>query len=223
VFPDQVNFSNTYGRIEGAPTYGGSLMFNATRSFGVELMYNRVEANSGIYTYGTQSPISQNKVVINYAMAGPVVSLFASGSVHPFFGALLGAGIFSPMPNDNTSNVKFAWGGQVGANIYVAPQLGIRLKAQVLSPVESASGGFYFGDFGYGTSVSTYSAIYQFGFSAGLIIGLGKILPKPRPKPVYHTQQPSMPPPPQRRVYYYSPYPPPPPPPPPPPGYYYYH
>jgi hypothetical protein len=208
-FPDQVNFYNTYGRINDALNWGGSLMFNVNRNFGIEMMYNRIDATAGIYSYGNQLIQQQQNVGINYIMAGPVQSInFPESPVHLFFGGLLGAAVFSPNPTDNTSNTKFAWGVDMGTNIYVSPRIGVRLKAQLLSPVDGASGGFYFGSFGGGVGVSGYSSIYQFGFSAGLIIGVGRILPKPRPHPMRQPQQ---------RYYYRSPYPPPPPPP------YYYH
>jgi len=203
-FADQVNFYNYYGRIEGAANWGGSLMFNVNRNFGIELLYQRIDAKSGLYDYGSyHPPFKQTDVGINYIMAGPVQSFNATGSVHPFIGALIGAAVFSPGPDDYSSNTKFAWGAQAGANIYVSPRIGIRLKAQLLSPVEGGSGGFYFGSFGSGVGYSTYSYIYQFGFSGGLIIGIGNILPTPKRRPVNHRR----PPPPRR--YYYSPYPPP--------------
>jgi hypothetical protein len=208
-FPDQVNFYNTYGRIEGAINYGGSLLVNVSRGFGIEMMYNRIDAQSGIYSYGNQDLLQKQNVAVNYVMAGPVSNInFPESSVQLFFGGLLGAAIFSPQPVDNSSNTKFAWGVEMGTNVYVDPRIGIRLKAQLLSPVDGASGGFYFGSFGGGVGVTGYSSIYQFGFSAGLIIGIGKVLPKPRPRVYRQAPQ---------RYYYRSPYPPPPPPP------YYYH
>ncbi|MBS1598966.1 MAG: outer membrane beta-barrel protein [Bacteroidetes bacterium] len=202
-FADQVNFYNYYGRIESAPNWGGSLMFNVNRNFGIELMYQRIDASSGLYDYGNtyHPPFKTTDVGINYIMAGPVQSFNPAGSVHPFIGALLGAAVFNPGPDDYSSNTKFAWGAQLGANVYVSPRIGIRLKAQLLSPVETGNGGFYFGSFGSGVGNSTYSSIYQFGFSGGLIIGLGNILPAPKHRVIIHRR-----PPPRR--YYYSPYPP---------------
>ena len=200
-FPSEVNFYDTYGRIEGVANWGGSLQFNVNRNFGLELMYNRMDAQSGIYHYGypNDGPISRQQVGINYIMAGPVQSISFPGSpVHLFLGAMMGAAIFSPGPADYSSNTKFAWGVQAGTNVYVSPRLGLRLKAQLLSPVDG--GGFYFGSFGYGGAVTTYSSLYQFGFSAGLIIGMGRILPAPRPRQVIQRRRP-----------------------PPPPGYYYRH
>ena len=219
-FPDQVNFYNTFGRIEGGANYGGSMQFNVNKSFGIEMMYSRMEANSGVYAYGTgsQIPNSQQQLALNYIMAGPVSSINFPGSpVQLFMGGMLGAAIFEPgngyNSNGYSSNTKFAWGVEAGTNIYATPRFGIRLKAQLLSPVDGAGGSFYFGTGGSGAGVYTYSSIYQFGFSAGLIIGLGSILPNPQPRVA-----PQRRPPPPPGYYYYRPAPPPP-----PPGYYYHN
>jgi hypothetical protein len=207
-FQDRVNFFNNYGRINEGLNWGGSLLFNINHHVGIELMFNRMDTKGGLYPYGSETPLNQQDVGINYIMAGPVSSIYIPGSaVHPFFGLLLGAAVFNPGPSDFTSNTKFAVGAELGTNIYVSPRFGIRLKAQLLSPVEGANGGYYFGSFGNGAGVSTYSDIYQFGLNAGLIIGLGRVLPKPKPRVYIHR------PPPGPRYYYrYSPYPPPPPP-----------
>lgn len=204
-FPDQVNFYNNYGRIEGAANWGGSLQFNVDRHFGIEFMYNRIDASSGIYKYNytTQIPVTSQNVAINYIMAGPISSIGFPGSpVNLFFGGELGAAVFSPGPVDYSGNTKFAWGIETGANIYVNPHVGIRMKAQLLSAVGS-TGGYYFGNFGgAGAYTYAYPALYQFGLSAGIIIGLGNILPQPKPR-VYIQHR--RPPPPQPRVYYYDP------------------
>jgi len=204
-FPDQVNFYNAYGRIESSLNWGGSLIFNASRHFGIEMMYNRIDASSGIYNYGSQSLLQKQDVSINYIMAGPVQNItFPESSLQLFFGGLLGAAIFSPNPVDNTNNTKFAWGVNMGTNVYVSPRLGIKLKAQLLSPVQGASGGYYFGNFGGAAATYGYTAIYQFGLNAGLIIGLGSEFSKPGTRVIHSSH------------HYYRSYPP-------PPSSYYYH
>ena len=77
------------------------------------------------------------------------------------------------------------------------------MKGQLLSVVGSSNGGYYFGDFG-GPGVYAYSAtaIYQFGISAGLIIGLGNVLPQPHPKVIIHKRYPQ---PQAQPKYYYQP------------------
>ena len=204
-FPDQINFYNNYGRIEGTVNYGGSMQLNVSRGFGIEFMYNRLEPNTGLYQYdySNQNAISQQKAVFNYIMAGPVSSIGFGRSVRWFFGAELGAAVIDPRPIDYTSNTKFAWGAETGVNLYLAPGIGIRMKGQLLSVVGSSNGGYYFGDFG-GPGVYAYSAtaIYQFGISAGLIIGLGNVLPQPHPKVIIHKRYPQ---PQAQPKYYYQP------------------
>ena len=202
-FPDRVNFYNTYGKVDGAVNWGGSLMFNFNRGFGIELMYNRMDTKSGLYAYGSHSALTENNLGINYIMLGFVPSLDIPGSaVHPFFGALLGASVSSGVPTDYSSNTKFAWGAQLGTNIYMSPRFGLRIKAQLLSPADGVNGGAYFGSYGSGVEVSTNSSgIYQFSFNVGLIIGLGKILPVQQHRINNRPRSP-------RRFYYrYSPYP----------------
>ena len=61
-----------------------------------------------------------------------------------------------------------------GVGLMISPneRFGIKLAAQVLSPVQGASGGLYLGagtgGVSTGAGISTYSSIYQFGFFGAL-------------------------------------------------------
>ena len=179
-FQDRVNFYNNYGRIDEGLNWGGSLLFNVNQRFGIEVLYDHMDTKSGLFNYGSQTPTSQQDVGINYILAGPVSSIYIPGSsIHPFFGAMLGAAVFTPGASNNSGNTQFAWGAELGTNIYISPRFGLRLKAQLLSSVGGENGGYYSGS--YGSNIYSYSDIYQFSLNAGLIIGLGKILAKPRP------------------------------------------
>jgi hypothetical protein len=207
-FQDRVSFNNSYGRIDESLNWGGSLLFNVNQRFGLELMYDHMDTKSGLFNYGSQTPTSQQDVGINYILAGPVSTIYIPGSsVHPFFGAMLGAAVFSPGATNYSTNTQFAYGAELGTNIYISPRFGLRLKAQLLSSVGNVYG-YYSGASSDGSNIYNYSDIYQFSLNAGLIIGLGRILSKPRPPVIIHRPQPG--------PYYYR-YPPPPPPP------YYYH
>jgi hypothetical protein len=207
-FPDQTNFYNTYGRIQDGLNWGGSLLLNVNRGFGIELMYNRIDAPTGVYKYGSQTPLQQQTIGYNYIMGGLVQNInFPQSPVHLFFGEELGAAVYSPGVANYGNNSSFAWGLEMGTNIYVNPHVGIRLKGQLLSAVDGGNALF---NQSAGGSYYSYYPTYQFAFSAGLIIGLGRILPEPRPRTYYRR------PPPPPRYYYPSPYAPP------PPGYYYH-
>jgi len=198
-FADKVNFYNSFGHINEGFNYGGSMQFNVNRHFGFEIMYNRMDVPAQIYNFGAMpgdAPLYQTNAGINYIMAGPITTFPLPGSpANLFFGVDLGAAIFTPNPVDFSSDVKFAYGFQFGTNIYLNPNVGIRLSGRLLGT--APTGGYYFGSWGYPGSYYGYNAgILQFGFNAGLIIGLGQVLPayhKPNRPPQYH----------QPRKYYY--------------------
>lgn len=202
-FADQLYFYNTFGRVEADFNYGGSFQFNFNRHFGFELLYNRMQAPAKMYNSGAQpgdQPIYQTNAGINYIMAGPISSFPLPGSpVSLFFGADLGAAIFTPSPNSFSSNAAFAYGFQAGTDIHVDPRFGIRFSARLLGAVPPSSG-YYFGGWGYPTGGYYYSnpGLLQFGFNVGFIIGLGRVLPEyQKAARRYRT------PPPPRKYYYY--------------------
>jgi hypothetical protein len=205
-FPDKLRFDQSFGRIGDALNVGGSFQFNFTRHFGLELMYNRVDATAKMYDYGSSpndAPFYKTQAGINYLTLGPVSRIQVPGSpVHLFFGALIGAAIYTPGPDNFSSNAAFAWGLQTGTDIYFNRRLGLRLSARLLSANATDQGsGYYFGSFG--ETHGGYFAnppIYQFGFNAGLIIGLGRALPE-YTRPAVRPQRRHVPPP--RRYYYY--------------------
>lgn len=198
-FADKLNFSNTFGRIDEGFNYGVSLQFNMNRHIGIELMYNRMDVPAALYDYGAipgDVPLYQTNAGINYIMAGPVSSFpLPNSPATLFLGADIGAAIFSPRPDDFSSNVRFAYSFQAGTNIYLDPRFGIRLSTRLLGT--APGNGYYFG--GWGDPSGYYGfkpGIVQFGFNLGFIIGLGQVLPayqeaqrtqhNPRPRRYYY-------------------------------------
>jgi hypothetical protein len=179
-FASRTDFYDSYGRINGGLNLGGSLKFNLNRSFGMEVLYSHMNTQSGLYEYGYGgNKLSGGDLALDYIMLGGVQSFgIPNSTVRPFLGAFLGAAVLTPGTADYSNDTKFAVGVQLGANIYVSPRLGLQLKAQLLSPVDAAGGDFFFSNFGSGGGISTYSSIYQFSLNAGLIIGLGQVLPE---------------------------------------------
>jgi hypothetical protein len=177
-FSSRTDFYNDFGRIQGGLNLGGSIKFNINRSTGIEVLYNHMSTTSGIFQYGSDgAQLAGGNLNLDYIMLGPVQSFnIPNSTVRPFIGFLLGAAIFTP--DVNPSETKFAMGFQLGTNIYISPRVGIQLKAQLLSPVDGAGGGFYFSNYGSGGGINTYSSIYQFSLGGGLIIGLGRVLPE---------------------------------------------
>jgi len=196
-FASRTDFYDSYGRISDGLSLGGSVKFNLNRSFGIELLYSHMGTQSGLYNYGyPRDKIVGGDLSLDYIMAGAVQSFnIPNSTVRPFIGAFLGAAVLTPgvTTTDQTSDTRFAMGVQLGTNIYMSPRFGLQLKAQLLAPVDATGGSYYYSNYGSGTSISTYSDIYQFSLSAGLIIGLGRVLPaqtyhrarsyRPRPRP----------------------------------------
>ncbi|HET6254230.1 MAG TPA: hypothetical protein VFE32_09155 [Puia sp.] len=190
-FPARNDFYNTYGRIEGGLNLGGAINFNINRNVGIEVLYNHVSSSSGLYYYGYDggNQITAGHLSQDFIMAGPVFSgNIPNSTVRPFLGLLLGADIMTPSPGYQ-SNSYFAAGFQVGTNIYISPRVGIQLKAQFLSPVGAAGGAFYYNNY-YGGGIDPNQSTYQFTLGGGLIIGLGRVLPQPHPRPVYRRPRP---------------------------------
>ena len=144
-------------------------------------MYNRVDATAKMYDYGStinQTPFYRTQAGINYIMLGPGFQHSGSGisGASVFWRVCSERPFIRPGPDDFSSNAGFAWGLQTGTNIYFTRRLGLRLSARLLSATPSNHGsGYYFGSFGesHGGYFSN-PPIYQFGFNAGLIIGLGQ-------------------------------------------------
>jgi hypothetical protein len=199
-FADKLNFSNAFGRLDAGLNYGGAFQFNFNRHLGLEIMYNHMDVPAKMYNYGSypgDAPIYQTNAGLNYIMAGPVSSFPLPGSpVTLFFGADLGTAIYTPGPDDFSSNVKFAYGFQAGTNIYVDPKFAIRLSARLLGTAPANS--YYFGSWGDpGGFYFTEPGIVQFGFNVGFVIGLGKVLTQyNRPERVRQAPRP-------RKYYYY--------------------
>jgi hypothetical protein len=200
-FSDKLNFPTTFGKIDAGWNYGGSLQFNLNRRIGIELMYNRMQVPASLYPYGAlpgDKPLYSTSAGINYIMAGPVSSFpIPNSPVSVFFGAYLGAAIFTPAPNTFSSNASFAYGLQTGTNIYITPQFGLRLSGRLLGTAPSSSG-YYFGGWGEPGGYYNTPGIVQFGFNVGLIFGLGKVLPTyQQPQRAHRAPRPP------RKYYYY--------------------
>lgn len=183
VFDDKVDnyyTTNSYfeGKILGGFRWGAGLEYqlpNTTKAF--ELQYLRQDTSAPI-TYRdasigggevqtTEFELSENWIMLNGTNYFPV-----SEVAEPFFGFGIGMAIFDVTNPDNGKNdgaTKFAWSLRGGSNFWVSERVGIRIQASLMSAVQGAGGGVYFGTGGVGAGVSTYSTMYQFGFDGGLV------------------------------------------------------
>jgi hypothetical protein len=178
VFDDKVDSyydpsNQYYGQINGGFQWGASLEFMAGATKGIELKYLRRDAVAPM-TYYNNSAIKKQKdfdIALNYILLGGSNYFKMGGKVEPYAGASLGMCIITlknaEAGNDNQST-KFAWGIKLGTNIWASEKVGLKLQADLISAVQSAGGGLYFGTGGAGAGVSTYSTMYQWVLGGGL-------------------------------------------------------
>lgn len=209
-FADKVDFSGGYGynqaKIDESGHWGAGLEIELRPKKAVEIYYQQ-QPTTGRLLGGTQGEFEQD-VTVSYLMLGGL-GYAGNDKVKGFGGLMLGAAFFN---SDDVNSTKFGIGGRLGLLVSPNQKIGIRLGAQVLSAVQGAGGGFYFGTGGAGAGVSTYSSIYQFGLFGGLALTLGgggsarrPTSAAPQPAPIQPAPMPGQP----------TPVPPPPPPPPP--------
>jgi hypothetical protein len=168
------------GKFKGGLQWGVGLEYMPTPMNGIELLYlnQQTTAPTSYYAPGQIGEKHTNfDVGFNWAMLAFNRHMRKPGSkVEGFGGGMLGAAFINvDNPDNNTGNsaTKFAWGLRLGANIWASERMAIKLQGQLMSAVQGAGGGLYFGTGGAGAGVSTYSSMLQFGLGGGLTFALG--------------------------------------------------
>ncbi|GAB2481455.1 outer membrane beta-barrel protein [Algoriphagus taiwanensis] len=182
VFDDRVDSyfsSSSYyeGTIKGGFQWGAGLEYKLPNGKGIELQYLRQDTQAPmIYQdggiLGGQLQRTTFDLANNWIMVNGNNYFQVNDKVEPYFGAGIGMVISNVDNPDNGRSqnfTKFAWALRGGSNFWLAEKVGIKLQASLMSAVQGAGGGFYFGTGGVGTGVSTYSTIFQFGFQGGLV------------------------------------------------------
>lgn len=207
-FADKFNFSGYYGydqaKIDESAHFGGGLEIEIRPMKSVEIYYQTQPTTGRLL--GASVSDQTTDLNVSYLMLGGM-GYAGNDKVKGYGGLMLGAAFFN---SDEVNSTKFGIGGRLGLFLTPNPKFGIRLGAQVLSAVQGAGGGFYFGTGGAGAGVSTYSSIYQFAFFGGLSINLGSssgaarstvpppsAQPVPAPMPTPGAPPPPPPPPPR--------------------------
>lgn len=171
-FEDRVDFYNGYGKIGDGFQWGAGLEFGIDPYSAAEIYYQQLPTSGYLVAYIGDREESGD-VNINYIMAGGTRYLPINDILSGFGSFDVGLAVFSPQGRADLSNTtKFAWGLRGGLRIMPADRFSIRIHAQLLSPVQAAGGGFYFGTGGSGVGVSTYSTIYQFNLGGSVNIRL---------------------------------------------------
>lgn len=162
------SFDTEYGggKIGDGFQWGGGLEFGMNERMAVELIYQNMKTD---VTYAGLNQQYKGNCGINYALLGVTHYAPVNDKISGFGTVDLGAGWSSPDESLKSESVtKFAIGGRLGVRIQANEKVSLRLHAQLLSPVQWAGGGFYFGTGGSGAGVSTGSTIWQFNLGGSL-------------------------------------------------------
>ena len=187
VFDDQFDSyydNNNYyeGKFKGGLQWGVGLEYMPHPSSGIELLYlNQQTTALTTYAYpgigGVGFKTTNFDVGFNWLMLAGNRYMKKPGSKFEGGGGfMLGAAFINvdnPDNGNSNSATKFAWGFRLGGNIWASERVAIKLQGQLMSAVQGAGGGLYFGTGGGGVGVSTYSSMYQFGLGGGLTFALG--------------------------------------------------
>lgn len=181
-FDDKVDsyYSNTEyfnGTVKGGFQWGGGLEYMMIPSQSIELTYLRLDTEAPMEYYDNRIKNTTFDVATNYVMIGSNRYFGMNPRVEPYAGLQLGMAIFNvdnPDNGNSNNSTKFAWGAKLGANIWASENVGIKIQTGLLSAVQGAGGGLYFGTGGVGAGVSTYSTFFQFYIGGGLTLKMGK-------------------------------------------------
>lgn len=181
-FDDKVDsyYSSTEyfnGKIKGGYEWGGGLEYMADSETGIELSYLRLDSDAPMNYYYNGVKNTTFELASNYIMLGGNRYLGVNEKIEPYAGLQAGMAIFNiknPDTGKSDNATKFAWGARLGVNIWASDRVALKIQAGLISAVQAAGGGFYFGTGGGGVGISTYSTFYQFNIGGGLSFSLGK-------------------------------------------------
>jgi hypothetical protein len=185
-FRERVNISGTYNGLrynsvvmEDGAHFGGSLEFEFRPDVAIDIRY-QLQQTTGFADHGiSRTPFDLD---VHFITMGLLRYKEFSDKASGFGGLMIGAGIFD---SDKFYTSNFSIGVQGGVLVKFSDALGLKLGAQVMSPVQGAGGGLFFGTGGVSVGVSTFSTVFQFGFTGGLRFSFGGTggSSKPAPRP----------------------------------------
>lgn len=168
-FRERFNISGTFNAdavVQDAAHFGGGLEFMPNENYGIEIFYQVQPTTGTVEAFPVAfGPYDIN---VNYIMLGGLRYQPFGDRVSGYGGLCLGAGFLTGEADAS----RFAIGGRMGVLISGDSGIGLKLGAQLFSPIQGVGAGLSFGTGGSGVSVSTYSSIVQFGFTGGICFTL---------------------------------------------------
>ncbi len=167
-FADDFSINGYSGTLKDNWHYGGGVEFMIHPLYGAEILYQAQSTEAVLYNYYTQD--YTDDVTISYIMGGGVRYIpFMRGRIMPYGGLNVGVGI---VDYSNDTRTCFAWGAKIGLKVKASERIAFKAQAQLYSMVNAVSASFWFVPGASGISFSGYSTVYQYGFTAGISIGI---------------------------------------------------
>lgn len=157
------------------PNYGAGISFEVERGLQAEVFWIGQQTPMELRTYtGITQPLFD--VGIHYFQAGAVYEFRQTRAqkAFPFTSFSLGATLFSPIDAEYSEEWRFSitFGG--GGKFYLSDNVGLRLQARLLLPLNFNSVGMWCGSGGCSAGVGSWATLLQADFTGGIFIRLGK-------------------------------------------------
>jgi len=170
-FGDKFPIYGGSGKIYDGHTFGGSLAYQISPVYEIELSYTRQDSRITVYSPGYVDINSMAST--NYYFIGSNRIVPISESFEVFGGAKIGGVTYASKANDFNNVTKFAVGISAGMSYFFNPKLGLRVQANLNFPVIDVGANLWWSSgSGVNTGVSAYSPILQFSFTGGLVFKL---------------------------------------------------
>jgi hypothetical protein len=157
------------------PNYGAAISFEVDRGLQAELLWIGQQTTMDLKRYnGLTEPLFD--IGINYFQAGAIYEFKQNSQqkAFPFTSFSLGATLFSPDSSIYGDEWRFSitFGG--GGKFYLSDNVGLRLQARLLLPLNFSSAGMWCGSGGCSVGVGSWATFLQADFTGGIFIRLGK-------------------------------------------------
>jgi opacity protein-like surface antigen len=153
--------------INDAAFFSGALGFRIRPEVLLEIQYLYQPTQASFDPYGAVQEFVVSNVDVHYIMAGAMYERPFSRTATGYGGLSIGTAGLVP-DRDYESEWRFAFGLTLGAKFMVSKNIGIKLQAQGLFPVQWAGGSFYLGTGGAGYGLNAGTSIAQINVGGGL-------------------------------------------------------